>query len=267
MGREIKRVPLDFDWPLDQRWKGFIPPDDGKVPCTNCVGTDGRPTGYSRLGNSIYSLAEYGAERPILPRDATDLAPEEIRFMEALSNKVAPDHRRLIKSKGLQNRMRPYVTGRTVTDPRFMCYDIMQHLAKTLRVSFKKTFFCEVCKGECKVIADPIQNRRSKGWRRKQPPKGEGWQVWETVSEGSPVTPVFATADELIEHLCTVGDTGNQYARARGWEDRLPSREAATRFVKGSGWVPSMVITENADGTATMLRGVEAAILQEGAAE
>ena len=28
---------------------------------------------------------------------------------------------------------------------------------------------------------------------RREPPIGDGWQVWETVSEGSPVTPVFAT--------------------------------------------------------------------------
>lgn len=25
MGREIKRVPLDFDWPLRQMWRGYAP--------------------------------------------------------------------------------------------------------------------------------------------------------------------------------------------------------------------------------------------------
>jgi hypothetical protein len=32
-----------------------------------------------------------------------------------------------------------------------------------------------------------------------------GWCLYETVSEGTPVTPVFATAAELIDHLATVG--------------------------------------------------------------
>jgi hypothetical protein len=31
------------------------------------------------------------------------------------------------------------------------------------------------------------------------PPKGDGWQLWETTSEGSPSSPVFKTADELAE--------------------------------------------------------------------
>ena len=26
MGREVKRVPLDFDWPLDELWDGFLLP-------------------------------------------------------------------------------------------------------------------------------------------------------------------------------------------------------------------------------------------------
>lgn len=31
------------------------------------------------------------------------------------------------------------------------------------------------------------------------PPKGDGFQLWETTSEGSPVSPVFKTLDELCE--------------------------------------------------------------------
>ena len=62
----------------------------------------------------------------------------------------------------------------------------------------------------------------------------EGWQVWETVSEGSPITPVFATGDELIEHLVAKGDRndGSTY-----------SREGAMAFVKGAGWAPSGVMS------------------------
>lgn len=31
------------------------------------------------------------------------------------------------------------------------------------------------------------------------PPIGDGYQLWETTSEGSPVSPVFETLDELCE--------------------------------------------------------------------
>ena len=58
------------------------------------------------------------------------------------------------------------------------------------------------------------------------------WQVYETVSEGTPVTPPFATSEELIEFLCTKKDFLNQGPR---------TRESATAFVK-DGWAPSMAI-------------------------
>ena len=73
------------------------------------------------------------------------------------------------------------------------------------------------------------------------------FQVWETVSEGTPVTPPFATQDELIDYLVANGDFWDQRRRAEGssvmncdpW-----SREDAESFVKGSGWAPSMVMDE-----------------------
>jgi len=33
----------------------------------------------------------------------------------------------------------------------------------------------------------------------KEPPKGDGYQLWETTTEGSPKSPVFSTLDELCE--------------------------------------------------------------------
>src|SRR3712207_7644625 len=33
--------------------------------------------------------------------------------------------------------------------------------------------------------------------QRIEPPQGEGYQLWETTTEGSPISPVFATLDAL----------------------------------------------------------------------
>ena len=52
-----------------------------------------------------------------------------------------------------------------------------------------------------------------------------GWCLYETVSEGTPVTPVFATAEELIGHLCTVG---------QDW-DHVPMRRASAEAVVRTG--------------------------------
>lgn len=62
------------------------------------------------------------------------------------------------------------------------------------------------------------------------------YQVYETVTEGTPVTPPFATKGELIDYLVEHGDFWDQH---RGHGGR--SREAATAFVN-SGWAPSMMM-------------------------
>ena len=74
------------------------------------------------------------------------------------------------------------------------------------------------------------------------------WQVYETVSEGTPVTPPFATQHELIEYLVANGDFWDQRRRKEGriissFSCEPWAREAAEAFVKGPGWAPSFVAT------------------------
>lgn len=63
------------------------------------------------------------------------------------------------------------------------------------------------------------------------------FQVYETVSEGTPVTPPFATRDELVEYLVKYGDFWDQHGGNGG-----RSRKAAEAFVMEDGWVPSMIV-------------------------
>lgn len=69
------------------------------------------------------------------------------------------------------------------------------------------------------------------------------FQVYETVSEGTPVTPVFATKAEIIDYLVACGDEWDQSCGSGGW-----SRENAERFVE-SEWAPSMMVTVSKSGT------------------
>lgn len=86
------------------------------------------------------------------------------------------------------------------------------------------------------------------------------FQVWETVSEGTPVTPPFATREELVEYLIEHGDFWQHYAVKRGWETKKPgySREAAEAFVMGDGYAPSMIVVRNQNGTK-IFSGIDAA--------
>jgi hypothetical protein len=62
------------------------------------------------------------------------------------------------------------------------------------------------------------------------------YQVYETVSEGTPVTPHFATKAELVDYLVAHGDFWDQSRGHGGWK-----RDAAERFVERA-WAPSLIM-------------------------
>lgn len=67
-------------------------------------------------------------------------------------------------------------------------------------------------------------------------------QVYETVSEGTPVTPPFATTEELIDYLATRGDFWDQGRGDGPW-----ARTHAESFVR-RGWAPSLIMRTTAEG-------------------
>ena len=68
------------------------------------------------------------------------------------------------------------------------------------------------------------------------------YQIYETVSEGTPVSPPFATKEELIDYLVKYGDYWDQNRGDGGWD-----RKNAEQFV-GDGWAPSMWICDGVLG-------------------
>ena len=84
------------------------------------------------------------------------------------------------------------------------------------------------------------------------------FQLWETVSEGTPTSPPFATLDELAAYLAEWGDFWDQSRAVEAMPDREIERllietdhkhefkagwgrERADAFCK-SGWAPSMIV-------------------------
>ncbi|MFV1530627.1 hypothetical protein [Phaeobacter sp. JH209A] len=87
-------------------------------------------------------------------------------------------------------------------------------------------------------------------------------QVWETVSEGTPVTPPFETQEELIQYLADHGDFWDQKrCQQPNWQTLWGGtpgvsgwgKSQAERFVRGPGWAPSMVVE-----CGRVMSGVEA---------
>jgi hypothetical protein len=70
------------------------------------------------------------------------------------------------------------------------------------------------------------------------------YQVYETVSEGTPVSPPFAIKDELIDYLVKNGDFWDQRRGHGAW-----SRENAAHFVENEGYRPSGMLIISPGGT------------------
>ena len=93
----------------------------------------------------------------------------------------------------------------------------------------------------------PYQGDYKYFWEYEPPPREESYRdrkwtaeeathlmVYETVSEGTPVTRAFATAAELIEHLAT---KGTDWDHGKGWD-----RHSAEQFVE-DGFAMSAMYT------------------------
>ena len=76
-----------------------------------------------------------------------------------------------------------------------------------------------------------------------EPGEATWYQVYETVSEGTPTTPPFATKEELIDYLVAYGEGGGLNG------DPWPRKHAEV-FVNGPGWAPSLVVTQTETGVA-----------------
>lgn len=121
MGRMVKRVPLDFDWPIGVSWQGYIMPDELWLEeCEECDG-DG----------------------------------------------------------------------------------------------------CPACDGSG-LEGTTEQRAAYLSWEASGPPAGEGWQMWQTTTEPTPLSPVFQTAEELAD-WCT--DNATAFASHKN------TREGWLRFI------------------------------------
>lgn len=281
MSREIKRVAIDFRWPLRETWKGFLMPDE--LSPDQCPDCDGR--GYSPEARHLHELW-YGYA-PFAPEDngSTPLTPDTpaVRAFAERNVTRAPEYygsgevviqreaRRLAdlfnsqwshhlneadvaalveagRLKELTHTWSPEQRWQPIEPPVIPTPEdvntwaiggfghdaINASVVLTARCTREGVAdMCATCDGQGSVWRSAEQKAAHDAWKQTEPPEGEGWQVWETVSEGSPVTPVFSTRELLIEHLCTPGQ------RVTLREGALSPQEAEA-FV-AAGWVPSFI--------------------------
>jgi hypothetical protein len=222
MGREVKRVPLDFDHPIGRVWTGYTRPDELDLPtCPDCGGR-GDTMAARWLDAVLYlvlmlddDLREQERGRPLHPYLAT--------LMNNPGGRPSADIKEV--AVGLAGRDGSGLLGHDGID-HWRAY------AAVVKASGAPETWgqCATCSGRGEVGTDE-QRAAHEAWERSEPPTGDGWQLWETVSEGSPMSPVFAFGEELAvwmtRNRCMVNGPMSSY-------------EAALKFVQ-AGWAPSFM--------------------------
>lgn len=281
MGRELKRVALDFKWPQDKVWKGYQNPH--YVDCHTCETCNGDGlSGWAKhfvdqwWGRGPFRAEEIGLKslEPSHPeimrfaRRQVDRSPEfygtgeaavlrEAVRLTAHYNKcrknfltqaeidlVLEDEgfelsffRVLNEDGSVSERTGPldpdFVTATLISGSGIdVCYG---PLLRAMEKEKGSSCACETCDGATVWWTSEEAREASESWEASEPPEGEGWQLWETVSEGSPVSPVFATAEKLADWLA--GPTSSEADSV----NRGTSRDQWLAFLRGPGWAPSMI--------------------------
>lgn len=155
MSRKLKRVPLDFDYPLKKLWIGYQ--NEHYVKCSACIG--GWSPEYRYLENCIYGYS---------PNSKIALEP----FVSEMEN-----------------------INFNIKKTSSNIYSALIEKGRELNLP-DNWHRCKACDGN----GMPSETQAAyNAWTPTDPPIGEGYQLWETTSEGSPISPVFSTLEELCD--------------------------------------------------------------------
>lgn len=230
MGRQIRRVPLDFAWPLNKTWEGFLNPHGGPCPAEVRAECFYGVTAGRRYVSALAQLlaiagddAASGQRKPgIWPHPYIQELPMAPRHM---GRPVGPSTDLAAFTTALAGRERSFL-GHDACDR----YSIEKKLIAVAGLDPETWEMCPVCDGHAD---DPAQRAAAEAWEETPPPEGDAYQLWETTSEGSPISPPKSTPEALARWLAV--------SKVSSFGDRFESYETWLKFIRGPGWAPSAV--------------------------
>ena len=233
MGRLLKRVPLNFDWPLKSIWKGYINPFHS-VDCPYCHDdicnySDGltkearqyRRRFYGYQNNWPYIQHPYREKERYCPK-AFPYTMERWEYDFLVSDKN-PYKQRLFGNSEIPpyEDMKEYLLqNRYISMEMDSCMEAVLTEEYCRRNGYE--YLCPHCNGDGRLWYSEEVKNMSENFEKIEPPIGDGYQLWEDTSEGSPQSPVFATLDELCEWCSNNATTFGDYtATKEEWKQML----------------------------------------------
>ena len=225
MGRELKRVPIDFEWEIGEIWSGYVNPH--KVHnCNKCNGL-GYSKEYKKLQDEWYGNHAEENYKPNPFREGwrynanawqNNLTKEDVkallkadRLWDFTRVPINDEQKEIVKQKIANggNSWLPFNNGYVPTPQEVNEWNLkgMGHDSSNAWYCIKarlkregKQYECSKCKGTGENWQHPKAKSLYKNWKNYEPPKGEGFQLWSTTTEGHPMTPVFNSLEELCDY-------------------------------------------------------------------
>lgn len=204
MGREVKRVPLDFNWPIGKTYHGYLMPKNlcpGK--CIDC-GQSGYNPATHQIEEDFYDSQRTG-KRWVnnITQDEVQALVDEDRLYD-FTHRWSPEQRKWIRREDnyipTAHEINEWSRHGLAHDAINRCI-LIETRATRLGVYGK----CEKCNGRGYIYKNKEQEVAHDAWERTHPETGSGWQMWENTSDGSPISPVFATPELLATWLAEKG--------------------------------------------------------------
>lgn len=232
MGREVRRVALNYDFKIGKTWPGFI--NNHYRKCPHCEA--GTTTARQRLGDLVSLL--------MLSGEDARRGKGHPYFYDAPLHHTAG-------SEPMSKDMSELTVGLAGRGPSFLGHDSCDQWRAEKKIIAAAGLpenwgICPHCNGDA---VDPACKEAYEAWEETPPPAGDGYQLWETTSEGSPLTPVFASPEDLARYSADngVSSFGRDTADYTTW----------LKFIKGPGWAPSAVMQNGVmeSGVAALTKG------------
>lgn len=216
---------MDFDWPIGKVWKGYINPHE-YLDCSDCAGSgygpDARQLSEDWYGfkNANYQPNPFrpgfrynvNAWSNNLDQDDVDALVSAGRLWDFTRVPINDEQREIVREKIANggNSWLPFNNGRVPSAKEVNEWNLkgMGHDSLNASICIRSKserlgyiLLCSTCSGEGFVFESQEIKDKHDGWEKFDPPHGEGFQLWETTSEGSPKSPVFDTLQKLCEWL------------------------------------------------------------------
>jgi hypothetical protein len=215
---------MDFDHPIGKLWPGYVPPTWRPCPKSGVDCFSGGTAAGAWLESIARLIAMVGDEGAVSTQAAGLRARGRTYPHPYLTSwDQAPRNRVRGGLVPLTDDLRALVEGLSGTKHGnsllgFDAYRIAHKLAEVAGMP-DRWDWCKVCNG---TGTHPDDIAASESWEPTHPPTGDGYQLWETTSEGSPESPVFASLDELCSWCADNATTfANYRASAAKWREML----------------------------------------------